>query len=75
MQIAVQAPVFAVIDQTLYYLDDKQPGINRIVVPKHLRMQIMQDYHSGNMAGHSLECNCIGLWQGDGGGMECTVML
>ena len=44
--------MFAVIDQTLYYLDDKQPGIKWIVVPKHLRMQIMQDYHSGNMAGH-----------------------
>ena len=51
-RIAVQAPMFAMIDQTLYYLDDKQPGIRRIVVPKHLQMQIMQDYHSGNTAGH-----------------------
>ena len=51
-RIAVQAPMFVMVDQTLYYLDDKQPGIKRIVVPKHLRMQIMQDYHSGNMAGH-----------------------
>ena len=69
-QIAVQAPMFAMVDQTLYYLDDKQPGIKRIVVPKHLRMQIMQIWQV-----IFLECDCIGLWQGDGGGMECTVML
>ena len=44
--------MFAMIDQTLYYMDDKQPGIKPIVVPRHLWMQIMQDYHSGNMAGY-----------------------
>jgi len=39
-------------NRVLYYLDNKQPDIKRAVVPKHLRKQIMQDYHSGCMAGH-----------------------
>ena len=51
-RIAVQAPMFTVIEEMLYYLDDKQPGIKRIVVPKHLHVQIMQEYHSSIMAGH-----------------------
>ena len=50
-RIAIQAPMFTVIDGILYYLDEKQLGIKRIVVPKHLRRQIMQDY-SSIMAGH-----------------------
>ena len=63
-RIAFQAPMF---DEILYYLDEKQPGIKRIVVPKHLRRQIMQDYHSSTIF---LEYGCIELRQGDGGGME-----
>ena len=51
-RIAVQALMFAMIDQTLYYLDVKQPGIKWTVVSKHLQMQVMQGYHFGNIAGH-----------------------
>ena len=29
-RIAAQAPMFTVIDELLYYLDDKQPGIKRL---------------------------------------------
>lgn len=47
-QIATRAPMFTMIGQTLYYLDVRQPEIKRIVVPKHLWMQIMQDNHSGH---------------------------
>lgn len=50
--LATQAPLFTLIDEILYYLDDKQPGVRHIVVPKHLREHVMQEYHSGNMAGH-----------------------
>ena len=51
-RIAAQAPMFTMIEEILYYLDDKQPDVKRIVVPKHLRVQIMQNYHSSIMAGH-----------------------
>ena len=44
-RILAQAPIFTVIEEILYYLDDKQPGFKRIVVPKHLRVQIMQYYN------------------------------
>jgi len=48
-QIAAQAPLFTLIDEILYYLDDKQPEVRHIAVPKHLRKQIFQEYHSGNI--------------------------
>jgi len=51
-RIAAQAPLFTLVDEISYYLDNKQPGVRCIVVPKHLREQILQEYHSGNMAGH-----------------------
>ena len=31
-RIAVQAPMFTMIDEILYYLDDKQPTVKWIVV-------------------------------------------
>ena len=76
-RIAAQSPMFTVIEEILYYLDDKQPGVKQIVVPKHLRVQIMQDYHSSIILWQVifLECDCTRPYQGDGGGMECTVML
>ena len=76
-RIAAQAPLFTVDNHVLYYLDNKQPDIKRAVVPKHLRKQIMQDYHSGCMAGHfsGPHLQYTKLCYVSGGGMECTAML
>ena len=64
-RIAIQVPMFTVIDGILYYLDEKQPGIKRIVVPKHLRRQIMQDYSSimvGHFSGVQLYRTLVRRW-------------
>ena len=49
-KIVAKAPCFTGI---LYFLDSKRGGRKRCVVPHHLRQSIMEENHSGPMAGHS----------------------
>ena len=51
-RITAQASLFEVIDQVLYFIDSRQPSGSRIVVPKHFKKQIMEEYHASTMAGH-----------------------
>ena len=51
-KIAAQALHMTLLDGILYYIDPKQDGRKRVVVPKHLQDQIMKENHSGIMAGH-----------------------
>lgn len=51
-KIAAQALQFVVIDETLYFLDAKHGNSRRLVVPRELRDKVMQENHSGVMAGH-----------------------
>lgn len=51
-KIAAKAPLFTVIDGVLYFLVSKRGGRKRCVVPSHLRQSIMEENHSGPMAGH-----------------------
>jgi len=44
--------LFTLINDTLYYVDRKQQGVKRCVVPAHLWTQLMEEYHSSPMAGH-----------------------
>jgi len=50
--VATQSPLFTLIDGILYYVDPKQRGVKRCVVPVHLQNQLMEEYHSSPMAGH-----------------------
>ena len=53
-KVISQAPQFTIVEDILYILDSKQRGRLRIVVPDHLRHEIMKEYHAGEMAGHFL---------------------
>ncbi|MCG8622977.1 MAG: hypothetical protein MJE68_13400 [Proteobacteria bacterium] len=50
-KIAVQAPLFSVIDGILYYVNPKQGG-RRIVVPEHMRAGTMEENHWGPAGAH-----------------------
>ena len=57
-KVALQAPLFAVIQDTLYFLDKPDTTRTeaavprRVAVPKHLQRQIMEECHGGSMGGH-----------------------
>ena len=50
--VVAQASILTLGDDILYYVDPKQENRRRVVVPKHLRKQIMEENHSGPMTGH-----------------------
>ena len=51
-KVIAQAPQFTVIDNTLYLLDAGQKDVLRVVVPEHLKNDILSEYHAGELAGH-----------------------
>lgn len=51
-KVAAQAPIFVLIDGILYFIDSKNDQCKRRVVPQKLRAQIIEENHSGPMAGH-----------------------
>ena len=51
-KIALQASLFTIEDQILFYIDPKQKHHKRVVVPRHLQEQILKENHSSGMSGH-----------------------
>ena len=51
-KVIAQAPLFTLADQIIYFIDTKQNNLRRVVVPHHLKQQIMNEYHSSMMSGH-----------------------
>ena len=51
-KIVAQAQDFAAIDNILYFVDSKHNHRRRCAVPKSLRTQLLEENHSGPMAGH-----------------------
>ena len=51
-KVAAQSSQFALIDGILYYVDQVHNCRKRVVVPSHLQQSILQENHSGPMAGH-----------------------
>ena len=51
-QIVLQKPVFTMEEGMLFYLDPKQGHQRRVVVPRHLRQQLLVEHHSSPMGGH-----------------------
>ena len=49
-KIALRSPLFAIVDDTLYYVDPKHG--KRVVVPKHLRKSLCEGNHSSRYGGH-----------------------
>ena len=44
-KVALQSPLFILVDDTLFFVDSKSGGRRRAVVPKHLQGQIMEEAH------------------------------
>jgi hypothetical protein len=40
-----QAPLFALVNDTVYFINQKEPTRKRLVVPNHLKRQIMEECH------------------------------
>ena len=51
-KVVVQAHDFAIVDGIVYFVDPKNDHRQRCAVPKHLRTQLLEENHSGPMAGH-----------------------
>lgn len=51
-KLVLQATVFFVIDDTLYYVDPKHGRQRRAVAPKHLRNSLLKLNDSGPLSGH-----------------------
>ena len=51
-RVIAQAPLFTIVEGTLYILDKRQKDRLRIVVPDHLKQSIMKENHAAVMAGH-----------------------
>ena len=51
-RIAAQAPSFTLLDNIVYFIDSKRNNQRRCVVPVHLRTSLMEENHSGPLAGH-----------------------
>ena len=50
-KIALQAPMFTVSDELLYFIDPKLVHRRRIAVPKHLHKDLLDKTHRGRMGG------------------------
>ena len=51
-RIALQKSLFTMEGGILYYVDPRQGHRRRVVVPRHLRLQILTEQHAGPMSGH-----------------------
>ena len=51
-QIALQASLFTLEGDVLFYIDPKQDHCKRVVVLQHLRVQLLAENHSSMMGGH-----------------------
>ena len=51
-KVAAQTHSFALLDGILYFIDVKHNHQKRCVVPKQMRTQLMEENHTGPMAGH-----------------------
>ena len=51
-RLALQESLFTITGGTLYFLDPKRKHLKRVVVPRHLQKQILQETHSSAFGGH-----------------------
>lgn len=74
-KIVLKAPLFAVVDNNLYYVNPKHCAGRRAVVPTHLQLQIMEESHrgptSGHFSGHRLFATLSRHWWWESTCAEC----
>ena len=51
-KLVVQAQLFTVVDDVLYYIDPHRKNQQRAVVPNHLKITVMENNHGGPFGGH-----------------------
>jgi hypothetical protein len=51
-RLVSEGSVFVTVDGVLYYIDPRRGNRRRVVVPKQLRRQILEETHSSRFAGH-----------------------
>ena len=51
-KVAAQAPLFTLIGGIEYLIDSKKNNRKRCVVPVHMRRELLEENHSGPLAGH-----------------------
>ena len=51
-KIIVQASLYSIINELLYYVGQKSENTPRVVVPSEYKKRLMEEYHSGTMSGH-----------------------
>jgi len=51
-KLIAQESLFAIVNNTLYYIDPKRDNHQRAVVPRHLQEQILMKAHQGVMSRH-----------------------
>ena len=51
-KMALQGPLFCIVDDILYFVDPKKDGGQRIVLPKQLQRKVMEECHGGKFGGH-----------------------
>lgn len=73
-KIAVQGPLFTLVDDVLFYLDPKHSDRRRAVVPEHIRGRVMEENHHGAMGGHFSGNRLYNALAHHCGGKECTQM-
>ena len=51
-ELTLQATLYTVVDDILYYIGNSPKNVAKVVVPPKLRQDMIKDYHTGIMAGH-----------------------
>ena len=51
-KMALQGPLFCIVDDILYFVDQKKDGGRRVVLPKQLQRKVMEECHGGKFGGH-----------------------
>ena len=52
LKYVAKAPLFAMIEDVLYFVDQRRRHRKRAVVPQHLQKSLLQQSHGGPMSGH-----------------------
>ena len=75
-KIAAESCIFGILDGLLSFVDQKKPHRRRVVVPRHLRKQLLEETHSskfgGHFAGYRLYGSLSDKWWWNGMYVDCV---
>ena len=70
----LELPKFALLEGVLWYINSARGSRPRIVVPKVLQLELLEETHSGPLVGILLSKVSMTSWQGGIGGEVCIRM-